>query len=211
MDFTSGNEARQMIEGILARGRKLFGPQAELRAVGYWPLYFKLVGYALDVQIQSFGLAFLLVFLVVFILFRDIRLTLVAIPANLFPVCFAGAILALGGIELDFATATIAAILLGIAVDDTIHLVYRYRKEHAGGQPRAEAMYRAIVDSGHALASTTLILCAGFAVLLFSNIKTLFIFGGLLTACLGAALLADLLFLPAMICWSHGAKRQSRE
>lgn len=201
MDFTSGNAARKMIERILERGRKLFGDAVELRAVGYWPLYFKLVDYALDVQVQSFGLAFGLVFLVVFVLFRDVKLTVLAIPPNLFPVCVAGAILAVGGIDLDFATATIAAILLGIAVDDTIHVVYRFRKEReVEGRGTAEAMASAIVGSGHALLTTTLTLCAGFSVLLLSNIKTLFTFGGLLTVCLAAALLADLVFLPALIC-----------
>ena len=202
MDFTSAREARAMIGRILELGEKTLGGDMVLHAVGYWPLYFKLVDYALDVQIESFGLAFLLVFAMVFILFRNVRLTLMAIPANLFPICVAGALLALFGIDLDFATATIAAILLGIAVDDTIHLVYRFRKEsEVPGRSRAEAMTEAIVGSGHALLTTTLILCAGFAVLLFSKIKTLHVFGGLLTACLAAALLADLLFLPAMICW----------
>jgi len=211
MDFTSGNKARQMIERILTMGRGLFGRDADLRAVGYWPLYFKLVDYAFDVQVQSFALAFGLVFLVVFILFRDLKLTLLAIPANLFPVCVAGAILALGGIDLDFATATIAAILLGIAVDDTIHLVYRVKKERAAGRTRAEAVTAAITESGHALLTTTLILCAGFLVLLFSDIKTILTFGGLLTACLASALVADLLFLPAMICWGQAPPSKHSE
>jgi hypothetical protein len=211
MDFTSGNEAGQMIERILAMGRGLFGEDADLRAVGYWPLYFKLVEYALDVQVQSFATAFGLVFLMVLILFRDIKLTLLAIPANLFPVCVAGAVLALGGIELDFATATIAAILLGIAVDDTIHLMYRFKDERKRGRGNAAAMTAAVVGSGHALLTTTLILCAGFLVLLFSTIKSIFVFGGLLTACLAAALISDLLFLPAMVCWRKERERSSEE
>lgn len=201
MTFVSGNVARKMIHEIEAIGRDVFGPAIEIRPVGYWPLYFKLVDYALDVQIQSFSVAFIAVFFLIFLMLRDIRLTLLAIPPNIFPICITGALLAATGIDLDFGTASIAAVLLGLAVDDTVHLLYRTKTELGLGAPTVQDAVRiAMRDSGHALVGTTLVLCLGFSVLLLAQVKTVIYFGGLLAVSLGTALVAELLFMPALLC-----------
>jgi predicted RND superfamily exporter protein len=198
--FLSGNEIRDLIAHIMQLGDKQIGELADLKPVGYLPLYTKLVGYALDTQVQGFGLAFALIFGFMFVLFRNIKITAISVLPNLFPVCVIGALLAISRIDLDFGTASIAAILLGIVVDDTIHIVFSIRKELSDtpDEPKA-AIQRAVAKTGHAVVTTTIILCLGFSMLMLAQSKSVLYFGFFLVFSVAGALLSDLLFLPALI------------
>ena len=94
----------------------------------------------------------------------------------------------------------IASVSFGIGVDDTIHFVFRLREEMKKWPDNLEkATVNAISDVGHALVTTTFILCVGFAILTVAQMNTVVYFGTLLVFSIFAALVSDLIFLPALI------------
>ena len=146
----------------------------------------------------SLGLAVLVIFGVLALEFRSLGLGLLSLLPNLFPLAVVAAALVLAGQPLQMSSAVLFTILLGLAVDDTIHLLARYRREggRAGGQA---AIVRASAAVGEAIGFTTLVLFAGFGVVVFSAIPTNQVFA--VMTCLGllAALVGDLVLLPALL------------
>ena len=157
----------------------------------------------IDVMIVDFsaglGLAAIGIFLVLTIAFRSWRMGLVAVIPNAFPLVLAAATLVLFGLELQMASAIAFTICLGIAVDDTVHLLARYRRELDAGHSPEEAAVRAVLAVGQALVVTTAILLVGFGVICLSSIATTRLFALLCCTGIVAALIGDLLFLPALL------------
>jgi len=170
-----------------------------LSAAGYLPLYTRMMDYIVSSQVRSFGIAFVVVFALIAVLFRSARLAALAIPANLLPVLATLGLMGMLGIRLDVATVTIAAIVLGLVVDDTVQLLYRLRHEQRRHTDPVEAVRAAVRGVGRPMAITTLVLGLGFSVLGFAAIKSVAWFGVLLSTALASALLADLLVIPALL------------
>jgi predicted RND superfamily exporter protein len=180
-------------------------PDATVRAAGYLPLYVRMMDYIVQSQLTSFGLAFVLIFGLIGVLFRSVRLAALAVPANLLPVLLTLGIMGVLGIRLDVATVTIAAIVLGLVVDDTIQFLYRYRHEARSTADVGEAVRRTVRGVGRPMALTSLVLGLGFSVLAFAAIKSVAWFGLLLAASLFSALVCDVLVLPAFLVLLNGA------
>ena len=112
---------------------------------------------------------------------------------------FAGAIMGFMGIELRPATAMTFSIALGIAVDDTIHFLSRFRSEFKLSNSHQKSTSVTILTTGRAIVSTTITLAMGFVVLIFSDFKPNSEFGILSTIILLVALISSLLLLPSLI------------
>jgi predicted RND superfamily exporter protein len=100
---------------------------------------------------------------------------------------------------LDIATATIGAIVLGIAVDDTIHFLFRYRTEREAGLSREEAVGRTYRETGRAVVFASMVLAIGFAVLATSSSQSIAYFGIVASLSIAGAMLADLFLLPVLL------------
>jgi len=133
------------------------------------------------------------------ILFRSILLGLIAIVPNGLAAASVLGIMGALGLPLDMMTITIAAIVIGIGVDGTIHYVHRFRRE----LPRSPSYLAALEAShgsiGHAIFYTALTVAAGFSILVMSNFNPTIYFGGLTAAAMLLALLANLTLLPAIL------------
>jgi predicted RND superfamily exporter protein len=103
------------------------------------------------------------------------------------------------GIPLDMMTITIAAISVGIAVDDTIHYIHRFKKEFAKDRNYVAAMHRSHASIGYAMYYTSLTIIIGFSILLFSNFIPMIYFGMLTGLAMFIALVAALTLLPQLI------------
>ncbi|MDG1479965.1 MAG: MMPL family transporter [Myxococcota bacterium] len=170
-----------------------------LTASGYLPLYVQMMDYIVRSQLTSFGLAFLIIFALVGLLFGSLRMAMISIPANLLPVLMTLGLMGILGIRLDVATVTIAAIVLGLVVDDTVQFLYRYRHERSRHRSEAEAVSQAVRVAGRPMAITTIVLALGFCVLGLASVKSVAWFGLLLAFALVSALLSDLLVIPAFL------------
>ena len=166
---------------------------------GYLPLYVRMMDYIVESQVKSFGLAFVIVFVLLAVLFRSLRVAALAVPANLVPVLFVLGVMGLAEIRLDVATVTIAAIVFGLVVDDTVQFLYRFRAELRADGDHEGAIRRTVSGVGRSLAITSLVLALGFSVLGLAEVKSVVYFGVLISLAMVFALLMDLLVLPAVI------------
>lgn len=137
--------------------------------------------------------------LLVFILTRDIRLTIISIFPNLLPLLVVGALMGLLQVDLNLSTAIIFSVAFGIAVDDSIHFISRYALEKKKGRQNIYAIKRAFLSTGKSIILTSVVLFAGFAIFLNSGFSATYYIGFFVCATLVAALLADLFLLPALL------------
>ncbi|WP_066758485.1 efflux RND transporter permease subunit [Crocinitomix algicola] len=144
-------------------------------------------------------LAVLIVSVLMGFLYRSIKMVLIAIIPNILPLLMLAAILGFFGIQLKVSTAIIFTIAFGIAVDDTIHFMSKLKLELRKGKSFLYALKRTYLSSGRAIILTTLILCSGFLLLMFSDFLGTFYVGLLISCTLMFALLADLIFLPILL------------
>jgi predicted RND superfamily exporter protein len=150
-------------------------------------------------QLRSFPTAFVLVFVMVAIFLRSIRLSVAAMVPTLLPVVVTLGAMGWMGMSLDVGRAMIAAILIGIAVDDSIHLLDQYRRRRAGGDAPREAIRQAVLHVGRAVVTTSLALSLGFLTLMASAWQTISSFGFFVALAILGALAAALFVLPALI------------
>jgi hypothetical protein len=149
-------------------------------------------------QIESFTQAFIVISLILLIVFGSLKLGFIAIIPNIFPVLVTFGVMGFFGVPLDADTIMIAPIIIGIAVDDTIHFLTHYRIGLLKTNSIKEAINGSIREAGQAIVFSTLVLVIGFGILVISNHKGLAHFGYLIGIAFTSALLSDLLFLPSL-------------
>ncbi|HUH41548.1 MAG TPA: MMPL family transporter [Sulfurimonas sp.] len=150
-------------------------------------------------QIKTIGVVVVILFLMFVILFRSLKVAIIAMIANIVPVGVVFGFMGWMNIPLDMMTITIAAISLGIAVDDTIHYIYRYSLLYRESKDATSSMFSAHESIGRAMFYTSAIIMVGFSVLLFSNFYPTIYFGLLTMIAMFMAIVADLMLLPALI------------
>lgn len=148
---------------------------------------------------SSLGSAALIIFVTLGIAYRSVRLGLIAVIPNVFPLAVTGAWLVFTGQSLEVVSVCSFTICLGIAVDDTIHFLTRYQEESARSQSQAEAIQKAFTGVGASMIMTTLVLVVGFSTVITSDMRDQRIFASMGVLTLIAALVGDLVFLPAML------------
>ncbi|MEJ2416114.1 MAG: MFS transporter [Exilibacterium sp.] len=159
------------------------------------------------------GAALLVITVLLLFLFGSVKIGAVAIFPNLFPILTAFGVMGLLALPLDADTLLVAPIIIGIAVDDTIHFLIHYR----AGMRRCRAMSVAVRDSmreaGQAICFTTLTLALGYLTFLLSSHSGMRHFGAVSATAVVAALLADLLLLPALcrLCRADFAGQFARD
>lgn len=151
--------------------------------------------------LQGLGLAVLIIGVLMALLFRNARMLIIFMIPNLLPLLVAGALLGYLGIELEAGVSIVFAVIFGIAVDDTIHFLSRYKLARAAGAPLEEAIHTTFRETGKAIVLTTVVLFFGFLVMLFSIHPPSVTVGLLISFTLVSALIADLLLLPLLIRW----------
>jgi len=132
-------------------------------------------------------------------LFRSFRLSFIALLPNIIPLMTAAAAMGFSGIMLRPSTAMTFSIALGIAVDDTIHFLARFRLELNRTKDVAASISNAILSTGKAIIGTTIVLSMGFMVLISSELVPNSEFGFLATIVLFIALLGSLFLLPVLL------------
>tara|TARA_B100000575_G_scaffold247090_1_gene212388 strand:- start:476 stop:1672 length:1197 start_codon:yes stop_codon:yes gene_type:complete len=193
------NQADWLKKSIIDDYINVFDTENGLKVTGSTLLALKMNRYLIASLLNSFIIAFIVIFISMNILFRSIKLSLVSIIPNIIPLLFAGAVMGFFGIELRPATAMTFSIALGIAVDDTIHFLSRFRSEYLITRSHEKSTTTTILTTGRAIIGTSITLGMGFLVLIFSNFKPNFEFGILATIILIVALLSSLILLPALI------------
>jgi predicted RND superfamily exporter protein len=166
---------------------------------GIGALWVKLLDYIVTSQVQGFLTAFAVIGAMMCVLLRSFRTGVIVMLPNLSPVFLTLGFMGWAGILLDYSKVAIAAVAMGIAVDDTIHLIARFRHEFEQRHDYEAALRASLGDVGRALIITSVALIAGFLMLQASVLDTTATRGLLLAGTIAAALLADFLLLPALV------------
>lgn len=141
----------------------------------------------------------LLIGVIMAFVFRDIKIFLISLIPNVLPILFAGGILGFLGIPLEASLSVVFAIVFGIAVDDTIHFLGKYKLGITQGLDKEAALEKTFAQTGRALVITTIILFFGFMVMLFSIHQPSITIGLIISVTLVTALILDLLLLPVLL------------
>jgi len=198
---TGSRDTLLLIERLNARLEKDFPPggavRARLTGDGY------LGSVALDKVIRTIFYSLLgasvVIFLVIGVLFRSIRIGLLASAPNLTPLVVTLGYMGLRGYDLNVSNVIVFAISLGMAVDDTIHFLARFREEIKKDVPVEEAIRRTFLTTGRAIVLTTVLIISGLSVLTLSEFLPTRRFAELVSVTMTAALMGDLVLLPACL------------
>ncbi|MFL2983589.1 MAG: RND family transporter [Candidatus Neomarinimicrobiota bacterium] len=154
--------------------------------------------YLVQSLVNSLGIALFFISIVMAFLFRTKSILFASLVTNLIPIFTVLGILSWLGISIRPPTAMTFSVALGIAVDDSLHFLLRYRRELKNGLNRKMAIKATIMNTGSALMITTTILVSGFSMLLLSAFLPTYQFGILSAGMIGTALICDLTLLPAL-------------
>ncbi len=190
------------LEGYLQQS---LGSRPQPYVTGSVPLYTRGQQALFSSLITSFAFAFLSISVIMGLALRSLRYGLLAIIPNFLPVFFILATMGWLAIPLSVATVTVASIVFGIVVDDSIHFLHRLRSEEAG-VPLRQRLQNTLDHVGPAIITTTLVAGVGFLGFLASPFIPLRNFGLLISGALFLALVCDLFLLPVLILVGKGER-----
>ncbi|MEM9928725.1 MAG: MMPL family transporter, partial [Bacteroidota bacterium] len=172
-----------------------------VRSTGTGVIIDKNSQYIRENLLQGLGLAVLIVCGLMSLLFKSWRMLLISLVPNILPLLLAGAMLGFLGIELEAGVSIVFAIIFGIAVDDTIHFLAKYRLARGRGLAVEEAIHLTFREAGKAIVLTSVVLFFGFLVMLFSIHPPSVTIGLLISLTLASAVVSDLLLIPLLLRW----------
>ena len=171
----------------------------QVHLTGMLVLYNNMLQSLFKSQIQTLGVVILVLLGMFMILFRSLKISLIAIFPNLLSIGVVLGVMGWLNIPLDMMTITIASISVGIAVDDTIHYIHRFTHEIKIDQNYIRALHRCHESIGHAMYYTSVTIIIGFSILVFSNFIPSIYFGLLTGLAMLIALMAALTLLPQLL------------
>ena len=210
-DFNSACVEREM-NRIQSDAEKLF-PGAKITTVGNIPQYVTMMQYLVRGQMLSFVISILIIGVILMIAFQSIRVGLIGLIPNMMPAIFVGGYMGWVGIPLDMMTATLLPMMLGMAVDDTIHFINHSKLEYDRTQHYQTAIRRTFRVVGIAIVITSVITSAVFASFCSSACNMCLNFGLMAIIGILSALAADLFVTPILVnkCKVFGKEKKNNE
>ena len=180
-------------------GSKLEIPAEKAQVSGIMVLYNNMLQSLFDSQIQTLGVVMLGIAGMLLVLFRSIVLAVIGIVPNILAAGMVLGLMGLAGIPLDMMTITIAAITIGIAVDNSIHYIYRFREEFKKIKNYNKTLDRCHSTVGIAILNTSITIVFGFSILVLSNFIPTIYFGVFTGIAMLLAMISVLTLLPKLI------------
>ena len=169
------------------------------RFTGSMLIYDKIQSSTIANMFTSLMIALILVGVIVALISRNHRITLIVLFSNLYPIIFAAALMPVLGIQLRYSTSLVFTIGYVIVVDDSIHFVSGYILNRRKHKTANEALFETLKHTGNAIMLTSLVLFFAFMVLVFSSFKDSSSFGSLATIMITSALIIDIVIVPVLL------------
>ena len=199
---------KQLLNKVNYDLQQIVDPQtAEFKLSGLMVLYNNMLQSLFDSQIRTLGFVLLIISFMFLLLFRSIKVAMIALMVNIVPIGIIFGFMGWFNIPLDIMTITIAAIAVGIGVDDTIHYIHRFQAEYAKEGDYLKAVEQSDNSIGHAMEYTSVTIMLGFSILILSNLIPTIYFGLLTMVVMFAALISDLILLPKLLVLFKPFKR----
>jgi uncharacterized protein len=207
---TNNMNARQTVSEIdsLRNLTKEFFPTAKFNITGGMPRLASINHLVSIGQIKSLFIALVLISIMMWIVFGNIKLGLIGLIPNLLPIIVVGGTMGLLGIPIDFLTVTIAPMILGIAVDDTIHIFNHAKNEYEKTGDYESSVTNTIGYLGKASIVTSVIIMLSFSIYLTSSLNMMKYLGMFVVLGIGTALLSDIIITPLLIVWLKPFKKK---
>ena len=189
----------KLIKDINLELNSLYKNNVEIKINGLLILYNNMLQSLFSSQINSLGIVILAIFVMFLILFKSFKLSIIGIIPNILASSIILGILGLFKIPLDIMTVTIAAITIGIAVDNTIHYLYRYKENNLKLMNIEKSIQKTHENVGNAVLTTSITIAFGFSVLAFSNFIPTVLFGIFTALAMLIAMIGVLLTLPSLL------------
>lgn len=196
-DTTKDLDRAEFIKSIHEGMKKLGVNKKNYQLTNLFVLYQDILSRLVNSQALTLALVYFVMALVLIIIFASLKVALIAIVPNFITTAVILGTMGLTGIPLDLMTITIAAVAMGISVDDTIHYVHRFLEEKASSD--SEVVKRTHLSVGYALLYTTTVITIGFISLVFSNFVPSILFGILTGIAMVVAWLTDITILPVLL------------
>ncbi|MBW2272400.1 MAG: RND family transporter [Deltaproteobacteria bacterium] len=205
--------AAELEDRLMGEAREIFGVDYAIEVTGAFHQMARDSNRIVRNQVESFSLALGLVILTIGLIFRSPRVLVLSIFPNVVPLIWTAGLMAYLGIDLSTGTTMIASVVIGIAVDDTIHYLTRYRRECARNPSRScsASVVATTTGIGRALVISSLVLVVGFWVGALGSFLPTIYFSLLTGVTMISALLCDLLVLPAsLVLWDRFTPGRAR-
>ncbi|MBU0485976.1 MAG: MMPL family transporter [Proteobacteria bacterium] len=177
----------------------IFGPGVEITTTGIMALFGRIIYAGIHSAAKSYLIAFCVITVMMILLINSIRLGVACMLPNLTPIIITMGMMGWLGLQFDMFTMLIGSIAIGMAVDDTIHFVYNFRKYFSESGDAVESVRKTLHTAGRAMLTTTIVLSMGFFIFMLASMSNLFNFGLLTGITLIFALAADFLLAPALL------------
>jgi uncharacterized protein len=189
----------KMSDDIYNRFRQYFDGLASVTITGMSPMMGKTVAAAIRSMSKSYVVAFFVITLMMVILVGDVKLGLLSMIPNLFPIFLVMGIMGAFGVLVDLNALMIGSIAIGMVVDDTMHFMYNFRRYYELSGDAREAVRNTLLSAGRALMITSIVLASSFFTLLFATFTSTHKFGFFTGLVILVALLADFILAPALV------------
>jgi len=200
LGFYNSVEAERELK-VLQQQASIIFPTAKVTAVGSLPQFTTMMQYVVMGQLKSFLMSLGIIAILLMLAFRSIRVGLIGMIPNIAPALAVGGVMGWFGIPLDMMTATVMPMILGLAVDDTIHFFNHTNLEFNRTGNYRQSILRSFKTVGVALLLSTVVLVANFSIYATSSSKAYFNMGLMSVVGMTAALLADLFITPILVKW----------
>lgn len=199
-DSNKGLRRNELLKKIQTDLSKMLNPNVvSLRLSNLMVIYNNMLQSLFSSQIRTLSYVLLILFIMFLFLFKSIKLTLIALIVNIIPIGIIFGFMGWLNIPLDIMTITIAAIAMGIGVDDTIHYIHRFESEFRKDKNYTNVMLKTNESIGLAMFYTSLTVIVGFSILTLSNLIPTIYFGLLTMLVMAAALISNLILLPKLL------------
>lgn len=198
MNSYDSGETERELNDIVEYAKKLF-PQATVTTVGSIPQFTTMMQYITRGQMLSFAISIIIIGILMMLVFGSIRIGFIGLIPNITPALVVGGLMGYMGYPLDMMTATIMPMILGLAVDDTIHFINYSHLEFDRKGNYKDAILRSFHNIGTPIVLTSAVICANFATYTISESLSFIHMGILSVAGIASALLADLFITPILI------------
>lgn len=197
--YLSNSELTRLVASIEALIEKYLPEKVKAQVTGLTILWASMDQHLIESQVATILVVTLGIFVTLFFMTRSMSLSLIGLAVSLLPVLSIIGFMAWLGIELNMGTILIGGIALGLAIDDTIHFVWHFMNERRQGTCWQMCLKRTIELKGLVIIVTSMIIAAGFSVMMLSQFVPTVNFGLFTTAAVLLAMLADILLLPAIL------------
>jgi predicted RND superfamily exporter protein len=201
--LSSPSEIAATVEQIQRFAQAHFPPELRVHPTGNVILNTRTTSGLITGQIESFTLTALIIFVIMASMFLSIRVGCIAMLPNLFPILVFFGLMGVSGAVLSLSTNTIASIMLGIAVDDTVHLMTRLSSAVRTTSDQEQALLQTYATVGKPAVYTSVVLFLGFLSLCLSTFVPIQEFGFLSAITIVVALAGDIVLLPALLATIH--------